>query len=100
MWRAEFQQPERTVPQILISNADDEKTSCCGSKSRTTAVASISFVVSATTAVLCAILLLNFAVVGAELLLVVGLVVWDATGCAVAFILFAGIFEERKVGCA
>ena len=60
-------------------------------------VSALSLVVSATTAVLCALLLLNFAVVGAELLLVVGLVVWDATGVAVAFILVAGIFEERKV---
>ena len=59
-------------------------------------MSALSFVISATTAALSAVLLLNFAVVGAELLLVTGLLVWDATGVAVAFILVAGVCDERK----
>ena len=88
-------QPERKVPLILISSDDDK--SCCNSRTRTLIVSALSFGISVTTAVLSALLLLNFTVVDAELLLVTGLLVWDATGIAVAFILVAGIFEERKV---
>ena len=88
-------QIERTVPLILISSDDDK--SCCNSRTRTLIVSALSFGISVTTAVLSALLLLNFTVVDAELLLVTGLLVWDATGIAVAFILVAGIFEERKV---
>ena len=87
-----------TVPVIMISREDDDdKRKCCKLRVRALVVGVLSAAISVTTVVLSALLLLNFAVVDAELLLVWGLLIWDSIGIAVALILLAGICLERKV---
>ena len=87
-----------TVPVIMISREDDDdKRKCCKLRVRALVVGVLSAATSVTTVVLSALLLLNFAVVDAELLLVRGLLIWDSIGIAVALILLAGICLERKV---
>ena len=92
---------QTTVPVIMISrDDDDDKRKCCKLRARAFVVGVLSSAISVTTVVLSALLLLNFAVVDAELLLVRGLLIWDSIGIAVTLILVAGTCLERKVRVA